>query len=194
MMKKVLSRGNNKLHNSIFCWAITPVESCLNCSQCAKRCYARFPYRMRPNVRKAWDFNFSIAKTGAFVDHIIEQLSNARTCKSVRIHVAGDFFSPEYIEGWKKIVDFFPAIRFYSYSKVFDILPGVAELASRNNCNIINSITPDGGVNFGDNDRIAGLVELGYKVCPAARSNDITCGLDCTLCLTESKVCFNVHR
>ena len=193
----VLSKGNKKLDKGILGWSITPVESCLNCGQCAKNCYARFPYRMYPKTKIAWDRNFELAKTGAFSTLVIDQLNRTKKCTAVRIHVAGDFFSREYILNWVEIVKTFPDLKFYGYSKVFEIFPDeLFTLTSFQNCNIINSIAPDGGVNFGDEKRIVELQKMGYRVCPATKKDGgkITCGKDCTLCITTNKVCFHLHR
>ena len=138
-MEKLLKRGNAKIGKNTLCWSITPVASCLNCEQCKKHCYALFPYRFYPAVKVSWDKNFSLAKTGEFQQHIIHQLESIKKCDSVRIHVAGDFFSVDYIRQWHEIIKKFPAIKFYGYSKVFDILP-IDSLNALENCNIINSI------------------------------------------------------
>ena len=191
-MKNLLVKGNKKLHKSIFCWSITPVLSCLNSSSCAKTCYAHKYYIMYPFVKPAWDHNFEMAKDGSFVEPIIGQLKRARICSAVRIHVAGDFFSQEYIENWKRIAVSFPEIVFYSYSKVFDILD-LTPLTSLHNVNIINSVAFDGGVNFGDKDRIALLTGADYFVCPVVKGSKLVCGKDCSACLTQSKVCFHKH-
>jgi len=192
---KLLKKGNQKLDKSILCWSITPVASCLNCAQCMKRCYALFPYRMYPKTKLSWDNNFTLAKTGEFKQHIIDQLSSAKKCKAVRIHVAGDFFTAEYILQWCDIVQQFPALHFYGYSKHFKIFPDeLAKINNFPNCNIINSITEDDDINFGDADRVAKLVSLGYPVCPATAGEDVSCGKDCFICLTSDKVCFHVHR
>lgn len=191
-MQKLLSKGNAKLDKSIFCWSITPVVSCLNCSQCAKHCYARFPYNFYPNTKKAWDRNYALAKSGEFALYITTQLSRARKCKTVRIHVSGDFFSQEYINQWAEIAKQFPNLKFYSYSKVFGILD-FSPLTSLNNVNIINSITFDQGINFGNRERVDFLTKNGYKECPAIE-NDIICGKDCSLCINTEKVCFLQHK
>lgn len=192
--KKLLVKGNSKLDKTIFCFAITPVASCKNCSQCKKDCYALSPYRRWTNVRNAWDRNFEAAKDGSFVDLINGQLKRSHKCQAVRIHVAGDFFSNDYIKNWNEIVTSNPTIQFYSYSKVFKIFnQELVALGNQPNCNIINSITADGGVNFGNYTRVSELKKQGYSVCPVSKNNNLICGKHCKICLTENKVCFNIH-
>jgi len=194
MAQNILSRGNSKLDKTILCFAISPVVSCLNCSQCAKKCYARKPYLRWTNVKSAWDRNFSMAKDGSFFLALSRQIRASRTCKTVRIHVAGDFFSAEYIEQWSAIVSLFPAVKFYAYTKVWHLFPEqLSKLNNKPNCNIINSIVEDGGVNFGDDKRVEELKNFGYSVCPVEKNNKIICGKDCKVCITENKVAFKIH-
>jgi hypothetical protein len=191
---KILTRGNSKLDKSILCWSITPVASCLNCAQCARTCYARKPYQRYPGVRKAWDRNYTLAQSGAFIDLVREQLRAAKKVTAVRIHVSGDFFSAEYIKAWQAIAEEFPTIRFYGYSKCFRLFPELQALNTLKNVNIIDSIASDGGVNFGDVERVATLNLVGYRTCPATiPGNEVTCGKNCTLCQTEPLVCFHQH-
>lgn len=193
-MIKMLTRGNSKLHKSIFGFSLTPVKSCINCSKCKDTCYAIQSYKQYPNVKIAWDRNFEMAKDGSFVEHVVAQLSKARSVEVVRIHVAGDFFNQNYINQWNKIVKMFPALKFYAYTKTIGMLD-YKEILKNENMNIINSIASDGGVNYGDADRIDALVKLGYKVCPATvKSNGkVVCGKDCKICITEDKVAFHQH-
>lgn len=196
-MMKLLKRGNEKLDNSVLGFSITPVKSCLNCSTCKNSCYALGPYNRYPNCKKSWDYNFELSKTGEFTKHIIDQLSRVRIISAVRIHVAGDFFSQEYINSWVKVAKAYPKYKFYTYTKVMDILD-FTELKKLDNVNIINSIAPDGKPNFGDKERVKYLQSIGYKLCPATvKGNDIICGgkhkNSCTLCVTNDKICFNQH-
>jgi len=190
---KLLSNGNNKLVKDILCWSITPVKSCPNCRLCKDTCYAVRPYERWPNVRKAWDRNFSLAKQGRHVNPIVNQLMNTRA-EVVRIHVSGDFFSQKYIDSWVNISRLFPQIKFYSYSKTMDKF-NFSELATLPNVNIINSICPDGKNNYGDEKRINMLhKKWGYFVCPAVTDRSVKCGLHCKMCQLTDKVCFLEHK
>ncbi len=188
----LLTRGNSKLARYIFNWSLTPIKSCLNCEDCKSDCYAVKSYRFYPSVKLAWDRNLELARSGDFVGHIIDQLKRARTCKVVRIHVAGDFISQEYIDYWAVIVGTFPLLKFYAYTKVMDMFDFTA-INEYENFNLIDSICIDGGVNFGDNDRVNELKDLGYTVCPATAGYNISCGKGCNYCFTNNKVCFKVH-
>lgn len=63
----------------------------------------------------------------------------------VRIHAAGDFFSPEYVEMWKRIALAFPNVTFWTYTKYAPALEAFADLE---NLSIVPSNTP-AGLNFG---------------------------------------------
>lgn len=190
----LLTKSTKKLARNILCWSIPPVKSCLNCAQCKKDCYAMYPYRARPNVTKAWDRNFILAQSGEFKEHVIQQIKKSKTCRFVRIHVAGDFFNEAYVNAWISIARTFPNIKFYSYTKVMSYGLGLHILKSLPNVNIINSIASDGGVNFGKADRISFLKENGYRVCPGVKNKEIKCGKNCFICMKIKKVCFPWHR
>jgi len=196
-MQKLMSKGNEKLDKTILGWSITPIKSCLNCSQCKGTCYAVKPYNRYPAVKLAWDRNFELAKSGEFMKNIIDQLERVNGAVVVRIHVSGDFFSQDYIDAWETIAKIFPDVKFYTYTKVMHMFD-FSSITSLDNVNIINSIAEDGKPNFGDNDRVNELVSMGYRVCPATvKGNDIICGGNhknsCTLCQTYNKVCFHKH-
>lgn len=188
----LLTRGNLKLDRSIFGWSITPQKSCLNSVLCSKTCYAKKAYRLYPTVKIAWDRNFNLAKTGEFKRILIKQIARSYTCKIVRIHVAGDFFNQKYIDQWCEIIDIFPEFNFYSYTKVKHLFD-FSVIDSFKNCNIINSITDEGLLNFGNKAYITKLEKDGYICCPVSYNKDIICGKDCNICLDHKKVCFLKH-
>lgn len=189
-----LTPGNKKLDKSILGWSIPPIKTCMNCSDCKKDCYAMKSYRLYPNTKKAWDRNHFLAASGDHAQLIIDQLNRTKNVSAVRIHVSGDFFNQTYLDSWVYIAKMLPNLRFYGYTKVMDLLD-FSELVNLPNVNIINSIALDGGINFGDQDRINKLMYFGYKLCPATiKGNNVKCGGDgCTLCQTERKVSFLVH-
>lgn len=189
----LLQKGNRKLSRKILNWSITPIASCLNCSQCAKLCYARIPYLRYPCVKTSWDRNFALAQSGEFKQLIIDELVKSKR-SLVRIHVAGDFFSQVYLDQWQEIIEMFPEKTFYGYSKVFHLFD-FSKINALPNANIINSIAFDGIVNFGKMDRIDFLVNNGYTLCPATiEPHTWHCGENCSICMQTKNVCFKYHR
>ncbi len=192
---KMLKSSNMKLDKSILTFSLPPVKSCLNCSTCKDTCYARKAYRARPTVKKSWDINFKIAKNNPklFINSINNQLKNTKK-PIVRIHMAGDFFSKEYINLWCEIALENIDKTFYGYSKVFEIFPEELEkLNSLKNVNIINSIAEDGFPNYGKSDRVEYLRNLGYHICSAVKNTRVKCGKTCKKCYREKLVAFPIH-
>lgn len=112
-----------------------------------------------------------------------------------RIHAAGDFFSADYINAWLDIVNACPATVFWSYTK-----NAIAESAfdSCPNCNIVKSIIPGLGFNFGP----AAYIIKAYNALKAADKSVYICrcGIDknqhctnCRHCAECDYVLFLVH-
>jgi hypothetical protein len=193
----MLVKGNHKIDKSVLCWSITPIASCPNCSDCKDTCYALGPYSRWKNVKNAWDKNFNESMGGDFVEKINNQLSRSKDVKVVRIHVSGDFYSQKYIDKWFEIMSMFPAIKFYTYTKVMNMFD-FSKLLNLKNFNLINSICPDGNKNYGNKERIVYLESLGYITCPATTEHgldsSISCGRNCKICFSNSKVAFYYHK
>jgi hypothetical protein len=188
-----LTQGNAKLSKCILGWSITPVITCPNNNQCANTCYARKLEKLYPVCKRAWTRNYQLSKTREFKNTISTFIaSKIKKIKYVRIHVSGDFYSQEYIDKWCSIVQEFPDIKFYTYTKTFNMF-NFDNITSLANINIINSIAPDGGINYGDSKRIEYLKSIGYNVCPTQKGDNIICGENCKICIEKQKVCFNVH-
>ncbi len=80
-----------------------------------------------------------------FFDRAIRAQLDTLPGVAVRLHAAGDFFSKEYADTWRAIVRDYPNNEFWTYTKAeyesaFDNLP---------NGNIVKSIIPNFGFNFG---------------------------------------------
>lgn len=92
-----------------------------------------------------------------FVYRALHAQIEADNIKLVRIHAAGDFFSMEYAVMWKRLVDDFPGVTFWTYTKnkacesVFDTCK---------NGNIVKSFLPNGKMNFGHCDHIIAMYNM----------------------------------
>lgn len=182
--KKRLTNGNKKVEALLF--SMAPIKSCLNCSDCAKTCYATKAYKQYPSVKALWDANLELARNDlwALYDDLRAQLSKTKK-RIVRIHQSGDFISQAYLDMWVTLAKEFTDITFYGYTKVdhlfdfsgFDALP---------NTNMIRSMI-NGKVNFGDMDYITELAaETGAEICPATIGQNVRCGVDCFKCMVPS--------
>ena len=108
----------------------------------------------------------------------------ASNIKFVRIHASGDFFNDEYINAWKKIVAACPNCTFWTYTK-----NKIAENSfdEYSNINIVHSVIPNIGLNFGHCDYIMStyneLKDAGEKVYICR------CGIDKNQHCTNCKGC-----
>lgn len=86
-----------------------------------------------------------------FVKNAIIAQIKADNVKMLRIHASGDFFSEEYIAMWEDVVAACPDTIFWSYTK-----NQAAENAfdGFDNCNIVKSLIPNCGKNYGHCDYI----------------------------------------
>lgn len=101
-----------------------------------------------------------------------------------RIHASGDFFSAAYVEMWREICRENPACLFWSYTK-----NAVAESAfdDISNCNIVKSLIPGRGYNFG---HCGYVMALYYELKAAGKSVYICrCGIDKTQHCTNCRHC-----
>ena len=121
-----------------------------------------------------------------FVCNAIMAQIEAENIRLFRIHASGDFFSEEYVNMWKYIVSNNPVCVFWTYTKnaacqgMFDGLK---------NANIVKSVIPGIGVNFGHCDYILACYE--YLKNAGKTVYICRCGIDknqhCTNCKGCSK-------
>jgi len=113
----------------------------------------------------------------------------------IRLHGSGDFFSQEYIDFWEGIVYQFPNIKFYSYTKVSELLD-FSKIESLSNFNLISSFVGEYQLNFGSL-QYCEMLHTNHDsfICPATKTSDIKfrCGLNCNYCVTKKNVCFVIH-
>lgn len=194
-------RGNSKIHESVLCFSMPPIETCPNHKYCSGCCYALTSFQQYEYVRNAWTHNYHMARDNQelFENLILTYLSVSDE-KVIRLHVAGDFFSQEYVGLWHRIMSQTDK-KFYAYTKTMEMLD-FSEYLVMDNINLINSMAPDGKPNFGDPIRVYELQQQGYFICPATvkkpfydESDDVVCGLSCTHCHHKgnNKVVFHQH-
>ena len=115
---KLLSRGNRKIPTATAIFNLPAVMTCPgSTAQCRKYCYARKAEKQYPAVLPFRNRNWEQAKLDTFVDVISNELSRARTIKSVRIHESGDFYNQAYFDKWKEVAEKRPDLTFYAYTK-----------------------------------------------------------------------------
>lgn len=105
-------------------------STCPNAGACAVGCYARQGAYVWPAVKAAYEARYQATKNAAqfyllMVDEIKRVSKTAdRDGKQlvIRVHDAGDFYSKDYFNAWIGIVQSFPKVTFYAYTKQVEML------------------------------------------------------------------------
>jgi len=110
-------RGNSKLGDAVWSWAIPAGKTCPGKSElCIAHCYAKKGNFLRSNVSESHRKNWAKAKTRKFVPAAIAEIRR-KQIRTLRIHAAGDFDRVRYIRDWLEIVKACPQTRFYAYTR-----------------------------------------------------------------------------
>lgn len=130
------SKGNAKLNNKIFTlslpsgWACPFADKCLSKADIKTgtltdgkntefRCFSATQENIFPATRAQRNYNFNLLKklksASQVADLILVSIPKGATI--IRIHVAGDFFSQTYFDGWMEAAKRRPEIIFYGYTK-----------------------------------------------------------------------------
>ena len=166
------------------------------CNGKCDNCYACTGNYRFSSVRRALAIRTILARLFPdFVKSALMAQIEADKISLFRIHASGDFFSAEYVEMWKEIASAYPACKFWTYTKnkkaesAFDSIP---------NANIVRSILPCGGFNFGK----AGEMLKAYDELKTAGESVYICkcGIDknqhcdtCKGCSSHKYVLFLLH-
>lgn len=192
---KPLYRGNIKLCDNILSFSLLPVVTCGG--KLCDKCYDVKALALYPSLRVKRYVNTSMAlyNKGKLSKLIIAQILNSKTCKTVRIHVGGDFFNKEYAMMWiriKKVVNSVkPHIKFYTYTK-----SRYMELLQDSGINVVKSSYGKKN-NYGTMEYVKGMIDKhGGVLCPVTIMKDVPekfCGSKCNFCMNRSDVFFKIH-
>lgn len=209
-MNPVLCDGNTKTGKSVYTWSMLATnrdyfvsfDDCTDiviqgtCPCHCTGCYAtkgnyNYPDQIKLLAKKTW-----IAYNDmAFLESAINAQILVDDIKMIRIHAAGDFFSAEYVDMWKRIIRNNPDVKFWTYTKHIEYESAFDEF---NNANIVKSIVPDHGFNFGKCDYIIqtyhDLKTAGIDVfiCRCGVDENQHCN-NCTSCSKHKFVLFLEH-
>ena len=107
-------------------------KTCPNAGACAAGCYAKQGAYRWSNVANAYEERLALTKTDSFKLVIADEISKllAKAQKQgkklfIRIHDSGDFYSHEYLAKWVDIIDAFPWVTFYCYTKQIEMFKRV---------------------------------------------------------------------
>lgn len=165
---ELLKEGNSKTGKNVWTWSILPgtheftleingekVVVCGTCICDCVGCYAKTGFYKMKNVIDSLAINtYLVNMYPEFVKNAISAQLEIIGRGEIRIHASGDFNTadPEnYAEMWREIAEQFPTFRFWTYTKTrkFETL-----FDNLKNANIVKSIIPKIGVNFGHCDYI----------------------------------------
>ncbi len=146
--RNLLTRGNGKLGEGIHAWSLPAVETCPGRSAlCERVCYAREGRFRTHLLQDRLNENLDAALADEFVTRVAAEIRR-RGIHTVRVHVSGDFFSPEYARKWVAIARRSPRTQFYAYTRswrIEEIAPALAELARLRNVRLWYSHDPETG-------------------------------------------------
>lgn len=165
---ELLKDGNSKTGKAVYTWSVLPGtgkytliingEEIVICGTCicdCVGCYAKTGFYKQNNVIESMARNtYLVNKYPDFVYRAISAQLEIIGRGEIRIHAAGDFNTadPEsYSRLWFRIAKENPTFRFWTYTKLskYETL-----FDSVKNANIVRSIIPHVGINFGHCDYI----------------------------------------
>ena len=211
-ISELLKEGNGKTGKAVYTWSVLPgtgtVSIDFNCIRIESKgtcvcdclgCYAKSGFYKTDIVIKSMAINtYLVNNYPEFVENAIMAQLECLGRGEIRIHAAGDFntVNPDrYANMWRNIAMKNNAFRFWTYTKIkrFETL-----FDDLKNANIVKSVVPGIGFNFGHCDYIINayytLKELGQSVYICK------CGIDknqhcerCGVCATYKYVLFLEH-
>lgn len=97
-------------------------NACPSAGICKDLCFARHGTFKIPSTRQAHQRNlrYVMDDLAGWEQQLTEELHHRRYQRPktyCRIHDSGDFYSPEYLHAWLRIIRAHPAITFYAYTK-----------------------------------------------------------------------------
>lgn len=159
-------------------------------------CYAMSGNYNYPSVRNALGIRTLIARNDAyFMYRAIMAQIEAENINAIRIHASGDFVSYEYRWTWQKIVSNNPHVNFWTYTKIAD---AEKDFDAFSNANIVKSVIPGIGFNFGHCDYIINTYNVlvnankSVHVCRCGIDKNQHC-VNCKGCSKNEYVLFIEH-
>jgi len=141
----LVPQGNRKV-GRVWTFSLPSLVTCPGASAwCRQHCYARRFEQLRPNCQRAYIRNLALSlEPDRFVAHVLESLPE--NAPLVRIHVGGDYYSPEYCASWFRVCEARPATLFWAYTRSWlsaVLLPRLEQLQALPNLMLFASTDPD---------------------------------------------------
>ena len=166
----LLIDGNEKIGKGCYHFSMLPTNQLFvfwhnekeysamgTCACYCKGCYATKGNYNYDSTKESLGIKTLLAREYLdFVERAIMAQIVADNIRLLRVHAAGDFFNAAYVEMWRHVALAFPGVIMWTYTKV-----SFAENAFNDvpNFNIVKSVIPGKGFNFGHCDYILSLYE-----------------------------------
>ena len=105
-------------------------KTCPMAGICAGACYAQSGTFNYPNVVNAYEWRFNMTQSDKFIEEMSKEIVKALNKHQgkklmIRIHDSGDFYSLEYFLRWARIMQQFPQVKFYAYTKMVEMFKAI---------------------------------------------------------------------
>ncbi len=200
MINELLVNGNSKIGKSVYHFSTLP-GTAGTCFMDCPGCYGKTGNYRYASVKNALATRTEIVKTDLvfFVNEIIREIKSHKI-EFVRIHATGDFFSSDYVKAWIEIATACKATVFWTYTKAFGhgFDNELNTLNSMENVNIVSSMVPGFGMNFGHCDYVMEMYnDLTSKgenpyICKCGIDDTVHCN-ECHKCAERKYVLFLEH-
>lgn len=128
-LRGLLALGNGHIGEAIHSWSIPAVATCPGATEaCLGDCYATKNFFLIPGVKATMAWRLRQSRRDDFARRMTREVKR-KGCLVVRIHVSGDFYSPEYVRKWVEVAENCPATTFYFYTRSWRV--GYIEVALR---------------------------------------------------------------
>ncbi len=119
----ILSMGNRKM-GKVMSFSLPPIKTCNPNAPCKHDCYAVRIEKIRPSVRDSWQNNLDLINEHWGTDFVNDISAAIRKKKPelFRWHVAGDIIDTWYLDNMCIIAEQNKDVRFWAFTKQFDIL------------------------------------------------------------------------
>lgn len=202
VIKELLVNGNSKIGKNVYHFSTLP--TCENGGTCFCTCEGCYGTKGNYNfvsTRKALTLRTNIVRSDLnwFIAEIIREILSHKI-KYVRIHATGDFFSKEYTNAWIIIASVCKDTKFWTYTKSYGhgFDDTLNTLNSLPNVNIVQSLVPGCGFNFGHCEYVLDtyykLISQGENpyICPCGTDDTVHCN-ECHKCSERKYVLFLEH-
>ena len=178
--KQLIGIGNQKMGPQVMTFSLPAVKTCKPSKWCLEgkngkpRCYALRGRLTWHNVVAACERRYEASKQDDFVDRMVGEIKKAHR-PYFRIHVSGDFYSPQYVEKWIEIAKRCPEVLFRTTTRRWDFVGPIQRLNRLPNVSVRESVDPS---------RPRGVMDLRLAAAGVYdhRRKAIMCPDDCEKC------------